>query len=357
VPPGLSNVISIAAGNNFSLALATNGTITAWGDNTYGQANVPASLSNVVAIAAGGYAGLALKSDGTLATWGRNLAGLTNPPSGLSNVVFIAGGDLHSLAMIGGSDAPTIVRQPTSVCFANVFDRLLLSVGAVSGNAMYYQWRLNGTNLSGATNAIFYLPVAHTNDSGSYSVVITNALGSAVSSNTLVTVVTRPPIILSQPTGQTNVGGATAVFQISADGTAPLAYQWLKNNLAITDATNASLTLTQLRRTNEGAYTIVVTNQFGVLASSNAQLRVLVPQVLQAPVPNLDGSLSFTFSDSDGGTWSATDAVHFVLQSSPDLVQWQILSATLAPTNGSLRFQDTNAASYPRQFYRVIEQP
>src|SRR5207253_6724771 len=131
-------------------------------------------------------------------------------------------------------------------------------------------WRLNGTNIVGATNAFFFLPTAHLTDSGSYSVVITNALGSVVSSNMLFTVVVHPPTILTQPSSQTNVAGATSLFQITADGTEPLAYQWRKNNLAIASATNSSLMLTGLRRTNEGSYTVIVTNQFGLVASSNA---------------------------------------------------------------------------------------
>jgi hypothetical protein len=46
-------VTAIAAGTNHSLALKSDGTVVAWGDNDSGQATVPAGLSGVVAIAAG----------------------------------------------------------------------------------------------------------------------------------------------------------------------------------------------------------------------------------------------------------------------------------------------------------------
>jgi len=85
---GLSDVAAIAAGANFALALKTDGTVWAWGDNTAGQlgsADAPAAprcppvqvkgLTNVTAIAAGGAHGLALKSDGTLWAWGSNGGG------------------------------------------------------------------------------------------------------------------------------------------------------------------------------------------------------------------------------------------------------------------------------------------
>src|SRR6185295_11666866 len=53
VPPGLTNVVAVAAGLDHSLALQLNGTVVAWGDYGVGQTNVPPGLANVVAIAAG----------------------------------------------------------------------------------------------------------------------------------------------------------------------------------------------------------------------------------------------------------------------------------------------------------------
>jgi len=50
----LSNIVSIATGGDHNLALRSDGTVVAWGDNRSGQTNVPPGLSNVVAIAAGG---------------------------------------------------------------------------------------------------------------------------------------------------------------------------------------------------------------------------------------------------------------------------------------------------------------
>ncbi len=102
VPPGLTNVVAIASGGDYNLALRNDGAVAAWGDNSYGQLNVPASLTGVVAIAAGIWMhSLALKSDGSVVAWGDNSQGQTNVPSGLSNVVAVAGGALHSLVLRG----------------------------------------------------------------------------------------------------------------------------------------------------------------------------------------------------------------------------------------------------------------
>ena len=46
-------MFAIAAGTYHTVALQGDGTVVAWGDNSYGQATMPAGLTGVVAIAAG----------------------------------------------------------------------------------------------------------------------------------------------------------------------------------------------------------------------------------------------------------------------------------------------------------------
>jgi alpha-tubulin suppressor-like RCC1 family protein len=120
---GLSGVTAIAAGGEDSLALLSNGTVKAWGYNGYGQlgngseavsSNVPVAvsgLSGVSAIAAGGNHNLALLSNGTVMAWGDNIYGdlgngtTTNSRvpiqvSGLSGVTAIAADGDISLAVL-----------------------------------------------------------------------------------------------------------------------------------------------------------------------------------------------------------------------------------------------------------------
>jgi hypothetical protein len=95
IPAGLTNAVAIAAAVEYhSLALRSDGTVVGWGDNVYGQTTIPVGLTNVVAIASGVYQSLALRSDGTVAAWGDS-----SIPAGLNNVVAIAAGSYHSLAL------------------------------------------------------------------------------------------------------------------------------------------------------------------------------------------------------------------------------------------------------------------
>jgi alpha-tubulin suppressor-like RCC1 family protein len=64
--------------------------VVVWGSNNYGQTNVPARLTNVVAIANGGTFALALTANGSVVGWGDNDAGQTSIPTGLSSVTQIA---------------------------------------------------------------------------------------------------------------------------------------------------------------------------------------------------------------------------------------------------------------------------
>ena len=79
VPPSdLADVAAVAAGYIHCLALKTDGTVVGWGDDSFGETNVPLGLSNVVAVSAGWGFSLALQSDGTVIGWG---LGANNPIS------------------------------------------------------------------------------------------------------------------------------------------------------------------------------------------------------------------------------------------------------------------------------------
>lgn len=126
-------VVSVATGYRHSLALCSDGTLAAWGDNSYGQlgnnsttnSGVPVLVERsgvlarktVVSVAAGSGYSLVLCSDGTLASWGNNGSGQLGNNSTFTinssvpvlltqtgvlagkTVVSLAAGGAHSLAL------------------------------------------------------------------------------------------------------------------------------------------------------------------------------------------------------------------------------------------------------------------
>ncbi|HAM72633.1 MAG TPA: hypothetical protein DCM86_13405, partial [Verrucomicrobiales bacterium] len=177
---------------------------------------------------------------------------------------------------------PTISSQPSTLT-VNKGDTASFSVTATAGNGhLSYQWKLNGTSISGATAATLSIPAAQQSNEGTYTVLVTNEAGSLLSSQATLTVV-NPPLINTQPATQTVAQGATASFSVVADaGHGVLAYQWKKGAADVVGATSATLTIPNAQQSDEGSYTVVVRNSAGSLTSAAAGLTVVNPPIITA---------------------------------------------------------------------------
>ncbi|MBB6143569.1 hypothetical protein HNQ77_001518 [Silvibacterium bohemicum] len=83
------------------------------------------------------------------------------------------------------------------------------------------------------------------------------------------------PLIATQPASQTVNAGNTATFSVSADGNGPFTYQWLRNGVAIPNATAASYITQVLESGDNGSiFTVAVTNGSGTATSTQATLTV-----------------------------------------------------------------------------------
>ncbi|MBI5773281.1 MAG: M36 family metallopeptidase, partial [Verrucomicrobia bacterium] len=92
---------------------------------------------------------------------------------------------------------PGITKHPTSRT-VNVGAAVSFTVEATGSPPLNYQWSFNGTNLAAATNAALNLFNVTTNHAGLYAVVVTNAVGSAASSNAVLAVnifTNQPPTL------------------------------------------------------------------------------------------------------------------------------------------------------------------
>lgn len=93
--------------------------MVAWGNTS--SVPLPAGLSNVVAIAAGGSHCLALRTDGSVIAWGNDRLGQINLPAGLSGAALaISAGENHSLALIqtGGPSLTTLAATDVTATSA-----------------------------------------------------------------------------------------------------------------------------------------------------------------------------------------------------------------------------------------------
>lgn len=326
LPPGLAVPNSTASGSNRLLNNSTgtiSGTpttagnyvvnITAWqfsnatGDsipNTY-TINVTGGGGGVVApsisthpaaqsVTAGQAASFSVTASGTepfTYQWrkdGNNIGGATNSTYSIAStvtgdagaysvVVTNSAGSATSnnaaLTVSAAATAPSISSHPSS---QNVTagQTASFSVTASGTAPLSYQWRKDGNNISGATASTFSIASVATGDAGTYSVVVTNSAGSATSNNATLTVTAAAvaPSITSHPADQRITAGQTASFSVTANGTAPLNYQWQKDGANIGGATAPTLSIMSAAEDNIGGYSVIVSNAAGSVISGTAYL-------------------------------------------------------------------------------------
>ncbi|MEN9302327.1 MAG: hypothetical protein RL264_756 [Bacteroidota bacterium] len=172
-------------------------------------------------------------------------------------------------------------------------------LNANTGTGLTYQWKNNGTNITGATASSYTATTA-----GSYTVVVTNSNScTATSSATAVTV-------NALPTATITAGGATTFCQgdsvvLNANSGAGLTYQWQNNGTSIIGATSAGYTATV-----SGSYSLVVTNSNSCSVTSiptsvtvNANITPTFTQVAPICLGSALAELPTTSTNNISGTW------------------------------------------------------
>jgi len=84
-----------------------------------------------------------------------------------------------------------------------------------------------------------------------------------------------PPSIAQQPASTSTIEGGAAVFVVTANGSAPLSYQWRFHGTNLPGAISPTLTLTNIGLAQAGPYSVQVTNAVGVTNSAVATLTVV----------------------------------------------------------------------------------
>ena len=156
-----------------------------------------------------------------------------------------------------------------------------------SGAGLTYQWLKNGAAIAGANGASYTIASAQPADAGTYTVRLTaGSTTETLSARLVVGSGAGPSIgITTQPSSQTVNAGQSATFSVVASGTTALEYQWFRNDVALTGATGASLTLATAQPADAGNYTVRVSGGGLNVLSSTATLTVNV--VVTGPTARL----------------------------------------------------------------------
>lgn len=293
---------------------------------------------------------------------GYNFA-LTNVPASAPGAYLINNTANASVdLMLPFDPRPVIVAQPASYS-GNPGDNVSFSV-SINGNSvapLIYQWFLgstplvngatgNGSTISGATSASLAINNAQPGDNGSYTVVISNAYGSATSAPPAVLTISAGNVApsLSGPNNQIVIQGNNATFSASVAGNPAPTLQWRRNGADIVGATSTTYTLTNAQYpTDDGAvFSLVATNAAGAVTNS-ATLTVIVPPTISVQPVSLVVTNTQAASFSVTATGVPTPGYQWLFNGNPIFgatnSTYNIASATSANI-GSYAVAVTNTA-------------
>ena len=240
---------------------------------------------------------------------------------------------------------PSITTQPANVT-VTAPNAANFSVVATGDAPLGYQWLRNGVDISGATNASYTVNPTAVADSGQFSVRVSNGAGTITSAVATLTVnpAPVPPSITTQPASLTVTAPGAANFSVTATGDAPLAYQWLRNGVDISGATNSSYTLNPTAVADSGAqFTVRVSNGAGTVTSAVATLTVN-PAPVPPSITTQPASLTVTAPDAANFSVVATG-------DAPLAYQWLRNGVDISgATNSSYTLNPTAVADSGAQF-------
>jgi hypothetical protein len=191
----------------------------------------------------------------------------------------------------------------------------------------FLSFNVNGTNwlaLSGEADweqHSFYLPAGQLNLSWTYAKDSSGSAGQDAAWVDQVSFIAggTGPFITVQPVDQSSLGGSPVTFSVAANGTPDLAYQWRFKQNPIAGATGTSFSIGSPVSSDNGNYSVVITNAYGSIVSSNALLAV-VP--ILAVGDNSVGQLNVPGSTTNAVAIAAGDWHNLALKADGKVVAW-----------------------------------
>jgi hypothetical protein len=272
---------------------------------------------------------------------------ISNPQSaneGPYSVVItnVAGSITSSPALLRVLPAgPTILGGPSSLTILPG-SNATFSVAVAGSSPQFFQWYQDGSPVAMATNSQLVIANAQATNIGNYQVVVSNSLGTAISTNAFLNVLPSKPAFTLQPSAPNVLPvGTNYTLQSIAVGTAPISYQWQRFGTNVPGATQPSLTLSNLNSANSGSYQVVATNILGSTTSLVASVVVLgsSPVLTQQPVSTevLQGS-TVTFNSRATGTSPLSFQWYFNGTNLPGASNQQLILPSVTPASSGAYF-------------------
>ncbi len=155
---------------------------------------------------------------------------------------------------------------------------------------------------------------AVTNSNGIYSVTvtglssgITNVItltaidGSTNANKTVKTIavkVANAPVITVQPKSQTLNTGDKLILSVTGSSSLPLTYQWYKDNISLTGATQSTYTVNSASFSDSGVYHVTISDGTAFVRSSNVSIVILTAPIAYWSFDNLNDNSFPDYTDN-----------------------------------------------------------
>src|SRR5436190_7120332 len=190
-------------------------------------------------------------------------------PSGIvQQLTNVAAGQFLSVAEPGGFITPGTMSVPAGT-------NVVLTAHTDWPPPVQLQWSFNGAALTGETNTELILTNIQRAKLGSYTVSLTNP-ATGFSYTTRAVTLDGVVVIHQQPVSQNIRVSSNVTFSVMATGFAPVTFQWQRNGTNVSEATTPVLNFNNVQIADEGIYSVIVSNSYGAVRSSNAELIALV---------------------------------------------------------------------------------
>ena len=291
---------------------------------------------------------------------GANIPPATGPSYTISNVqtthagnytvvVSNAGGSVDSaVATLTVQYGSAITGQPQSQT-VNKGANVTFSVVAGGNPAPTYQWRFKSANIPGATASTYTRNNVQPAVAGSYTVVLSNSVGTAISQPATLTINTPPVISLGVSTNGTPFSApATISLAASAsdtDGTVTRVDFYEGTTLIGTATTGPFSFAWNSVPSSSYSLTAKATDNIGATATSApVSVTVSPPMVFLRITPPTNGTAVLNVSGPTGRNLTIYDSL--------DLHDWLPIVTVPNPT-GALRFTNAAAGSFKSRFYKA----
>jgi hypothetical protein len=274
----------------------------------------------------------------------------------LTALLLACGGGAGTTTEVLAPATPSLTSQPASQ--TTLLGQTATFAVAATGLAPFaYQWSRDGVPIPAATTPSYTTAAAaKTDDGATYSVLLTNRLGSVTSSPATLKV-QWAPIITAQPADLVVTEGQLAAFTVVADANPVESYQWQKDGVDIPGATQASYQIAITALGDSGTtYRCLLSNAVSSTLSNAATLTVNPAQHPPVITGFTANPTTLTLGQSTTLSWVVTGASGLSIDQNVGVVTGLTSQSVTPSTIGSITYTltATNSAGSTQASVPVV---